>query len=181
MNIQKTSGRSVTEGLPESSWTMLPPHINAPSNEFVYFAYSAGRIKIGYSAGAAGRIKRLRASGAFPPELVLVMHGRMGDEQDLHIKFSSDRLHGEWFNLSKELRAYLRKRLCDVGQATLDRAELEYRDACRYFLDGFVAPPRRVMRAHCSHGMPLGSVCSPCERERDLAVLKQIKDGTYAR
>lgn len=158
---------------------MLPAHVDAPRNEFVYFAYSAGRIKIGYTAGAEGRMKRLRASGALPPVLILVMHGRMSDEQDLHIRFHIDRLHGEWFNLSKALRAYLRKRLCDFGQASLDRAELEYRDACQYFLDGFTAPPRRAMREHCEHGMPLGSLCAPCERTRDLGILESINNGTY--
>jgi len=179
MNIQKTSVGKVTQVLPERTWTLLPAHADAPRNEFVYFAYSAGRIKIGYSTGTEGRIKQLRASGAFPPILIMVMPARLGDEQDLHVSFHLDRLHGEWFNLSKELRAYLRKRLCDIGRATLDRAELEYRDACRDYLDGFTAPPRRSVREHCEHGMPLGAVCAPCDRRRDLAIVESIKNGTY--
>lgn len=176
MNIPKTNGHSITQELPKRTWTIMPPRAGDPAKEFVYFAYSAGRIKIGYSRSVDGRHKRLMASGAFPPIMILIMHGTMGMEQDLHVRFHKYRLHGEWFNFSQEIRDFIKVRLCDIGRASLDAAELDYRNACEAFISGYQTPPRRAPRKHCEHGMPLGPFCAPCERERDLAVLDRLRD-----
>lgn len=165
----------------EITYTFLPTAPGAPrmGGNIVYFMYSGGRVKIGYSGGVDGRHKQLRTAGAFPPVVLLVMSGDKGAESDLHIRFAADRLHGEWFALSKELRSYLRGRLCDVGRASLDRAEAEFRDYCQSFLEGYKPPAKHKPRPHCEHGMPLGATCPPCERVRDLAILEQINNGTY--
>jgi hypothetical protein len=102
------------------------------------------------------------------------MHGTVGDEQDLHVRFHADRLHGEWFALSDDLRAHLRPRLCDIGRASLERAEAEFRDYCEAFLASYKAPPRHKPRPTCEHGMPLSGICAPCERERDLKILEGL-------
>lgn len=161
------------------TYTVLPPSPGAPRGEFVYFMYSAGRIKIGYSRGSEGRLKTLKTAAAFPPVIVLVMHGSMGDEADFHIRFHADRLHGEWFTLSPNIRRFLNRRLCDDGMATLDRAETEFRAYCASVLDLKPPPKSRKPRLLCDHGRPVGSLCPPCERERDFAILKRIDSGAY--
>jgi hypothetical protein len=147
--------------------------------DVVYFVYSAGRIKIGFSTGLKIRHKQLRATGPFNPTVLLVMDGSLGDDADLHVKFAADRVHGEWFNLSKPLRAYLTARLCDIGLSSLDRAEIEFRDYCEAFLASFVPPPKvRRPKQMCIHGT-LETYCRTCERDRDMRVLDQLKNGTY--
>jgi len=163
------------------AYTILPsgPEVPWMGGNIVYFMYSGGRIKIGYSGTVAGRLKRLRTAGPFAPAVLLVMRGNKGVESDLHVRFHADRLHGEWFALSAELRRFLNSRLCDVGLATLDRAEAEFRAYCETIL-GRQAPPRkRKPRLLCPHERPIGSLCAPCERERDLKILEQINAGTY--
>lgn len=171
VNVAETNGRSVTRWLP--TYTLLPP--DAGGCDFIYFAYSAGRIKIGYSQLVSGRIKQLATSAPFKPILVLVIPGKRGDEQDLHIRFHEDRLHGEWFRISDTVREYLRPRLCDIGRDTLDRAEGEFKTYCDEFVAGYTAPPKRSKRPLCAHGRPNGNLCAHCERERDLKVLEELK------
>lgn len=162
------------------TYTVLPAHYTAPRNEFVYFMYSGGRIKIGYSRGTEGRLKTLKTSGPFPPVIILVMHGTMGDEADLHVRFHDSRLHGEWFVLSKDMRTYLRARLCDQGRAALELAEAEFMAYCEAFLNDWKPLRRHKQRPTCEHGMPLGTICPPCERKRDLKIVEQINAGTYS-
>lgn len=178
MNIQKTKARSVTTGLPERTWTIVPQRAGEPSNEFVYFMYSAGRVKIGYSRGVGGRHKSLSASVPFPPTVILVVSGNIGTEHDLHVRFHKDRLHGEWFSLSSDLRDYLKDHLCDIGRDSLDRAEADFKSYCEQFLAEYKPPPRRSRRPPCAHGMPYGKGCYPCERERDLKVLAKLRPET---
>src|SRR4051812_23863140 len=104
-------------------YTHLPPHYDAPHGQFVYFMYSAGTIKIGYSRSPESRERGLGHHSPFPPVIVLVINGTVEDEQALHIRFYEDRICGEWFALSPALRDYLKARLCDEGRATLERAE----------------------------------------------------------
>jgi hypothetical protein len=155
---------------------MLPARESDPASEFVYFAYSAGRIKIGYSRGVEGRCRQLATSGPFPPVLILIVHGTVGLEQDFHVRFHEDRIHGEWFKLSPSVRSFLQGHLCDIGRSSLDAAEKDYLRACETFIANYKPPPKRSIRKHCEHGMPIGGVCAPCERERDLAVLSRIRN-----
>lgn len=158
------------------AYTFLPPHKDAPTNQFIYFVYSAGRIKIGFTRGTHTRNKQLTSTGPFPAVIILLICGTIGDERGLHAIFGEDRLHGEWFALSEAIRAYLRRRLCDVGRASLERAEAEFRDYCEAFLADYKKPARHKPRPHCAHGMPIGSVCAACERERDLRILADLEE-----
>lgn len=157
------------------TYTALPAREGDPINQFIYFAYSAGRIKIGYTRGTFVRHKQLTYTGPFPPVIVLVMCGTIADEHGLHSDFDADRLHGEWFSLSEALRTYLRRRLCDIGRASLEQAEAEFRDYCEAFLATHRPAPTHKPRKHCAHGMPAGTICAPCERERDLAILERLQ------
>lgn len=154
--------------------TMLPPTYGAPTNQFIYFVYSAGRIKIGFTRGTDVRHKQLTSTGPFPPVILLLVYGTVQDEQALHAQFDDERLHGEWFVLSGKMREWLRRRLCDIGRVSFDQAEADFRDYCQSFLNEYQPPSRRKPRPHCDHGMPVGTICAPCERARDLKILNDL-------
>lgn len=91
MNTQGTNGDSVTVALPE----------------VVYFMYSAGKIKIGYSKDVLKRLTDLSNMASSPVELIAVLPGDREFERHLHQTFKPDRIHGEWFNPSSEIRRFL--------------------------------------------------------------------------
>jgi hypothetical protein len=152
------------------------PNDTFPLGMVIYFMYSAGRVKIGFSTGLRGRQLQLKASGPFPPVVVLIVKGTEESEREIHAKFAADRLHGEWFKLSPKIRSFLRFRLCPVGRASLERAEAEFRDYCAEFLDGYRPPPKRGPAAkQCSRGKPTHQPCAPCEDERELEILAGLR------
>ncbi|WP_375048912.1 GIY-YIG nuclease family protein [Bradyrhizobium sp. 8-10B] len=162
---------------PDPTYTLVGlPNDTLLTSSVIYFMYSAGRIKIGFSTGLRARHSGLKKAGSFPPVLLLVMPGTGKEERDIHARFKDDRLHGEWFRLSAKLRGYLKMRLCDTGLASLEQAEREYRDECAAFLEAYKPPPsKRRPRQLCEHGKPTYQHCQPCERARDLAILENLK------
>lgn len=173
----RTSRGRITRVLPAFTFLGHPQNAVFPAGEIVYFVYSAGRIKIGYSTGMRGRHRNLLSSGPFPPVVFLIVAGSVEDEQAIHRKFDAERLHGEWFALSDRLRTYLAPKLCHLGKTSLDVAEAEFKAYCEGVVAAYKAPPRRVRRPACKHGVMVA--CPHCERELDLAILEQINNGTY--
>ena len=156
------------------TYTMIPARHDAPSGQYIYFVYSAGRIKIGFTRTTDVRHKQLTSTGPFPPVLILLIPGAIQDEQALHTQFADDRLHGEWFTPSETMRNYLRRRLCDIGRASFEKAEADFYDYCEAFAASYRPPPVHKPRKHCDHGMPIGAICPACGRERDLAILDRL-------
>lgn len=91
VNTQRTDDGSVTKALPR----------------LVYFMYSAGRIKIGYTADIYRRVSDLTNMGGSSVELIGVLPGDKDFERTLHRLFKADRTHGEWFKISDEIRRFL--------------------------------------------------------------------------
>lgn len=152
------------------------PNDTFPMGMVVYFMYSAGRVKIGFSNGLRERQLQMKASGPFPPVVVLVVKGTEESERQLHAKFAAERLHGEWFKLSSKLRSFLSYRLCPVGRASLQKAESEFRDYCAEFVAGYRPPARaRLAPKQCAHGKPMHHPCCACELSRDLEILESLK------
>lgn len=149
-----------------------------PQGDVVYFMYCAGRIKIGTTTGIDQRQAALTGGSPFPPVTVLIIDGARKHEVALHERFVADRLHGEWFTLSRKLRNFLTLRLCDTGRATLDRAEADFVAFCST-VAGAYKRPKRKPRPLCAHGKPLHQSCHPCERERALKTIAAIEAGTY--
>lgn len=122
-NEARNEGGSVTEALPESPRQRREakalaivksigpqrayPNTNPTSpDELVYFVYCAGLIKIGYTAGIATRIANLANQSGAPVTLIAVMPGNKNQEKLMHGMFQADRVHGEWFQLSDEMRRF---------------------------------------------------------------------------
>ncbi len=78
----------------------------------VYFVRSGGaepRIKIGFSEYLPRRVSGLRLGSPVPVRLIASIPGSRSTEQYIHRLFVADRTHGEWFMVSPELRAFIRK------------------------------------------------------------------------
>lgn len=147
VNIHRTSGRSITEGLPEREaeypfdiihgavqpnrpaptftfWKQ--PNDTFPMGNIVYFMYCGGRIKIGYTDNLPKRLAAIAGHSPYKPVAILVVKGSHKVEREFHSRFAAERLHCEWFILSQKMRNFLRARLCAVGRASLKNAEAEF-------------------------------------------------------
>jgi hypothetical protein len=73
----------------------------------IYFLKrSDGLVKIGCTGNYYQRYGHLKRDHG-ELELLGWIDGGMGTEKNLHIKFTSDRMEGEWFNHSDELKSYI--------------------------------------------------------------------------
>lgn len=78
-----------------------------PSADVVYFAWSAGLVKIGHSTDLKKRLRQLTAGSAAPVHLIGYEYGPMVQEKSLHKRFRMARDHDEWFWFTQGLRSYL--------------------------------------------------------------------------
>lgn len=74
----------------------------------IYFieAGDVGPIKIGIATDVSTRLKSLQATNPTPLRVLAAVAGTMKDERDLHRRFASERLNGEWFRGDGEVRAF---------------------------------------------------------------------------
>lgn len=95
---------------------------------YVYFIYSAGFIKIGYSDTPRLRHMALDKGSAFRVHMLQLLRGTRELERSFHARFAEDRQNGEWFRLSPVLRAFLLEHLSATvgGEHLLARAESEH-------------------------------------------------------
>jgi hypothetical protein len=93
---------------------------------YVYFAYSAGRIKIGTSGDLDNRKRGLTTQSPHAVTILLVIEGGLPLESRLHECLDSVRLHGEWFRLNSDMRGLLNHSLCRTGKRKLKRAEDDF-------------------------------------------------------
>lgn len=94
----------------------------------VYFAYSAGRIKIGTSLYPKTRGQRLSTQSPHPVTVILTIPGGADIEARFHELLAGARKHGEWFCLSKEMRWLLQQTLCRTGVSKFKKAEAEFQN-----------------------------------------------------
>jgi hypothetical protein len=70
--------------------------------------WSAGKIKIGYTADIMRRWDELQIRSAVHVELLLTLEGGPALELDLHRIFKPDRLRGEWFRISTTMLGFFK-------------------------------------------------------------------------
>lgn len=69
---------------------------------FVYFVRFSDRVKIGFSANPAGRLKNIPHD-----EVLAIVPGTMADERGLHAQFARYRVTGEWFQADEDLLDFI--------------------------------------------------------------------------
>jgi hypothetical protein len=76
---------------------------------FIYFVQAGnhGPIKIGITDNVRRRLKSLQSSSPEPLRLLFSFNGSEVIESALHQKFSSCRMHGEWFRPTTELVSFI--------------------------------------------------------------------------
>lgn len=117
-DIRGTDGGSITVGLPPSQidvWLSAPSHI--------YFIYSAGRVKIGYSTNWRSRVDQVCRGCSHPAELILVIPGDRQWERGCHNLFAAYREGGEWFRCEGKVREFLQLYASREGREILELAE----------------------------------------------------------
>lgn len=75
----------------------------------IYFvlAPTARRMKIGITDRVTTRVAQLRAASPVEVTLVHAIKGTARQERALHLYFALERTHGEWFNASERLLAFV--------------------------------------------------------------------------
>lgn len=73
----------------------------------VYFAACGQRVKIGWSTKVTTRIAQLQTGSPEPIRLLGTTPGGLKLERQLHQQFAGARVHGEWFDLTPELRQHI--------------------------------------------------------------------------
>lgn len=132
--IIKAMKRSPSAPEPEPA-PLKPTCLPDPSTPgWVYFAYCAGRIKIGYTTNVANRLTQFVTHAPQPVTLLLSIGGDDDDERSYHEQFAADRVHGEWFRLSYDLRDFLDQHMNDDGFPLLFEAEAAFHAAAQHDL-----------------------------------------------
>ena len=82
--------------------------LRTPSPEgYIYFAESAGFIKIGHAVDVAQRLQLLRTGNPHKITRLAAVRGSLRGERRIHARFARDRHRGEWFRDSAALRAFI--------------------------------------------------------------------------
>jgi hypothetical protein len=75
--------------------------------QHVYFAAACGKIKIGCSNNPSGRLVTVGEWVPFPITLMATMPGAYDVESAIHRMFDAEWSHGEWFDASPRLLAFI--------------------------------------------------------------------------
>lgn len=105
MNESGTSGSFCAVADPARRRAVFRP--TPTEDDTVYFLFSAGLIKIGYTADMPGRVAQLGNMSGSQTTLIAALPGNKVLEKSLHRAFKADRAHGEWFRPSEDIRRFL--------------------------------------------------------------------------
>ena len=78
-----------------------------PSRSFVYFARAGNKVKIGVSKNPQQRLGSIKTGSSNKVRIYYVTPGDMALERDLHRLFAADRVNGEWFIYSSQIRGWI--------------------------------------------------------------------------
>lgn len=80
----------------------------------VYFIAGAGLVKIGWSRDLWKRLDALQSGSPVELKILSAVPGDEDYEHELHERWAPLRRHGEWFELTKDLAAFVRETRQDV-------------------------------------------------------------------
>lgn len=122
-NIHRTEASNLTEVLPRLRLGReeLTELLEAPSH--VYFIYSGGFLKIGFSTNWRERVDGVCQGCVHPAEMVLVMPGDRSMEAEYHALFHEYRFDREWFRCEGKVREFLLRFTTEVGREVFTLAE----------------------------------------------------------
>jgi hypothetical protein len=100
---------------------------DAPSH--IYFIYSAGLVKIGFSTNWPARTDAVCQGCADHAELILVMTGGRDLERGYHNLFRDYHHQGEWFRCEGKMRQFLMNYAPEEGRDALVLAEEAHKEA----------------------------------------------------
>jgi hypothetical protein len=75
----------------------------------LYFVSAGSAIKIGRSTNFCGRLRHIQTHNHEKCELLLLVKGMGWREKELHRKFHSHRIHGDWFGRCPEILAEIER------------------------------------------------------------------------
>lgn len=89
-----------------------PLSLSHASVYFVQHIHGDKPIKIGFSSAGnlPMRLRTIACYCAYPVKVLLILEGGKADERKLHKKFKADRLRGEWFRPSENLKNFLKSK-----------------------------------------------------------------------
>jgi hypothetical protein len=82
-------------------------------------------VKIGMGSSPYMRCKEIQSHCPLPLKIVVILQG--DHEQHLHTKFKIDRLHGEWFTYSPQIKAFVAEYLYTGEQPGLTEYASRYK------------------------------------------------------
>lgn len=77
-------------------------------NGFVYAIECADFIKIGFSGDPVSRLSKIATDSPFPCRLLGFWPGSKNTEDELHKRFQSSRVKGEWFKVTDDITAFVK-------------------------------------------------------------------------
>jgi hypothetical protein len=80
---------------------------SVPSTIYFVECTVTSRIKIGCAGNVAARMRQLQAASPTELRLLATVPGGIVAERAVHDDFGDERLHGEWFAGSPQLRAFV--------------------------------------------------------------------------
>ena len=110
----------------------------------VYFIQAAlgGPIKIGTTNNLAERFESLQTASPFPLRVLAVTRGDRSGEQELHGRFATVRLHGEWFRAVPELVEYICASVTIAAPIAEDTAPEQFKRTTKYIKPTRIVSPR---------------------------------------
>lgn len=110
MKTLNSLGMPMPHEKPRLIFQSMPP---IEFGECLYFIQSGtgGPVKIGYTKQLATRLKAIHTMNGGSVRFLGALSGSRKDEKRFHEKYAADRLHGEWFRLSREILLFL----CGAG------------------------------------------------------------------
>jgi hypothetical protein len=73
----------------------------------VYLIAAGEMVKIGFSADLGARFAALQTTSPVKLELLASIPGTYATERDLHVRFATQRSHGEWFKREGDLAEWI--------------------------------------------------------------------------